>query len=168
MRASPFLKIRKREPSGRPQRESVAEIIAIAANNRVRLGVPAEDARSQLAGSVFGRLCLQQEINRAHYEAGCRFGAVVVRYARIMGYRSPNPRSLDLMLPAGSGADGPIDDPDEIAKARRQYEDLFTALNDAPDGKRYLKALKICILQDQHADLGDLRCGLNILCRLWR
>lgn len=167
MRPSPFLKLPRREPSGRPQRESVAEIVATAAANRIRMGVDPRDARSQLAGSVLGRLCLQREISRGQYEAGCRFAATVVRYARIMGLASPNPRSLDLLGVGGPDHGEPLDDAERIAKARRHYEDMFTALNDAPDGRRYLHALKTCILQDRHAELGDVRCGLNILCRLW-
>lgn len=167
MRPSPFLKIRQREPSGRLQRESVAEITATATRNRIRMGVRPGDARSQLAGSVFGRLSLQQEINARQYEAGCRFGVAVIRYAKVMGFASPNPRSLDMLMLGSGGHGEESDDAEAIAKARRRYEDMFTALNDAPDGKRYLRVLKTCILQDQHVDLGDLRCGLNILCRLW-
>lgn len=168
MRLSPFLKIRQREPSGRHQRESVAQITAVATRNRIRMGVHPEEVRNQLAGFAFGRLALQKIITRDQYEAGCNFGRIVVTYARIMGVPSANPKSISMIMVGGIDHSEPLTDPEKIAKARRSYEDTFSALSDHIDGKRYLHALKACILQDQPTDIGDLRCGLNVLCHLWR
>ncbi|WP_448953056.1 hypothetical protein [Labrys neptuniae] len=168
MRPSPFLKIKQREPSGRHQRERVSDIIATATRNRIRMGVHPKEVRNQLAGFAFGRLCLQKIITQEQYEAGCNFGRIVVTYARIMGVPSANPRSISMIMIGGIDHSEPLTDPERIAKARRSYEDMFSALNDASDGKRYLNALKECILQDQSTDIGDLRCGLNVLCHLWR
>lgn len=169
MRLSPFLKqMRYREPSGRPQRESVAQIINTAARNRIRMGVHPDDVRSQLAGSVFGRLRLDGTITQAQYNAGCNFASIVRRYERIMGIPSANARSASLAGMVGGGSCETPEDEEAVQRARRAYEDAFCAVTEYHEGRDYMKALKLCILQDQPCDLGSLRCGLNLLAHLWR
>jgi hypothetical protein len=162
--------LKEREPgTGRYKREGIDEIMQIAKANRRRLGVPEPELRNQLAGSFLGRLRLAGEINARQYAAGERWGAVVARYARLMGIPCPSPKSpLPTLI---GGGDRHADEalPDEaIARIRRDYADAFAALLDCPDGRAAIAALKTAVIADRPARLGDLRSGLNVLCRLWR
>lgn len=167
MNWSRFFSIPTREPTGRVQRKLVQDVIAVASRNRIRMGVHPDEVRSQLAGSVLGRLRLQGNINTEQYEAGVRFGRLVQRYAAIMGIPLPNPRSAGLALLGGQETI-PEAHEDDVMETRRDYEAVFSVIMDHRDGRAYMQALKSCILADQQATLGDLRCGLNVLCHLWR
>lgn len=171
MRPSPFgIRIPYREPTGRVQRERVQDVIAIAARNRIRMGVHPDDVRSQLAGSTFGRLYLQGIIVRKQYDAGMMFGRLVIRYQRIMGIPSANPRSASLsdFIGGSSSCEAPMDEA-QVMRTRRDYEDMFCAVTEYKEGRQYMAALKTVILQDQPCtDIGSLRCGLNLLAHLWR
>jgi hypothetical protein len=162
--------LKEREPgTGRYRRESKDEIMQLAEENRRRLGVPDTELRSQLAGSFLGRLRLAGEINAQQFAAGERWGVVVARYARLMGVPMATPKSPSTIL-TGSGPWHEEEDQSEeaVARIRRDYADAYTALIDLPDGRAALAALKAAIIADRPASLGDLRCGLNALCRLWR
>lgn len=164
-----FFEIAQREASGRVQREKVSDVISIAARNRVRMGVHPDDVRSQLAGSKFGILYLQGVIVRKQYDAGINFASIVMRYMRIMGIPSPNPRSASLAGLIGGGSCDAPDDEEAVLRVRRAYNDMFEAVTEYAEGRQYMKALKDVILQDQACtDIGSLRCGLNLLAHLWR
>lgn len=162
--------LKEREPgTGRYKRETKDEIMQLAEANRRRLGVSEAELRSQLAGSFLGRLRLAGEINAQQFAAGERWGAVVARYARLMGIPLATPKSPSTILTDGGPWRQEEDQSDEaIARIRRDYADAYTALIDLPDGRAALAALKAAIIADRPASLGDLRCGLNALCRLWR
>jgi hypothetical protein len=162
--------LRERQRDGRYKRETQAEIQAAMINVRLRLGVPVEMCRDQMAGTQLGRLCIQKTISPEQYASGIRFGEVVGRYRAIMlpaqvrGVKSPSTGSVG----GSSGISEEDMSEEDINRRRRDYDDMFCALNDCQDGKEYLRALKICILMDQPCNTGDLRCGLNVLTRLWR
>lgn len=166
----PALKgIVQREPSGKPRRETVADIITPALDNRVKhWGVSLDDARSSLAGYVLGVLRLQNLITRDQHEAGLKWGRLVTRYARIMGLPSASPKSPSVILIGGQDCDTDERTPDQDAKTRRDYDDAWAAVMWAPNGRHLMAALKATVIQDKSSDIGDLRCGLNVLVSLWR
>ena len=166
------MKIRRREPSGKAQRpahaEREAEIIQLAVRNRARdYNLKPEECRDQRAGSKLGYFRITRQIDEDQYEAGLRWERLVRRHRAVEGSPSPSPRSASFVMVA-NGVDGSetLDAEAQIA-VRREWNDAVRALTEYRDGGAFYCAMAL-IENDMWPNLGDLRCGLNILHRLWR
>lgn len=98
-----------REPSGKLQRPSRAQLEAIERRKRdgekaVVLAQPHRMGEtSDLAGSAFGRFCLRIKAKRALYDAGQDYAGLVRRWRAAKGV------PMDVRLGVGGSGDGPSD-----------------------------------------------------------
>ena len=84
-----------REPTGRLSRASQAAVDAISPNEARRLRDAALiGLRAPEWATEIGRLYLEGKINHICFEAGKRWGRLVVAYHRAMGAKPPYPRSM--------------------------------------------------------------------------
>lgn len=169
------MRSKKREKNGRLQRPPVvereAQVIELALYNRRKHdGVPPGAERSQLAGSVFGRLYLEGIISELQYDTGNRWGRLARDYQRLIVAPPPTPRAQALGQVIASSYEGEFDtmSPESILWTRSRYDEMHRALIETREGREYLAALRTVILQDRHANLGHLREALNLLAHLWK
>ncbi len=163
--------LKERQRDGRYKRETIEDILGSNLKARARQGVADKHLRDQRAGTLLGRLFLSKEITSEQYSIGVRFGSVCSRMSGILGSSAVS--RVASVNPGGTGG-GAGDSGDErlsdraISKIRSDYDEAFCAVNESLDGVRYLRAMKEVIVYDRYADLGDLKCGLNILAKRWR
>lgn len=169
------MRVKRREPNGRLQRkplpEREAQIIELAAYNRRKHdGVPIGAERSQLAGSVFGRLCMSKVISETQYETGLRWGQLARGYGRVLAAPPYSPKAQALGQVIQASHDGEFDSmtPEAIAWTRARYDEMHRALIEAKEGREYLAALRRVILEDRHGNIGHLREALNLLAHIWK
>jgi hypothetical protein len=171
-----------REPSGRLARmtkeQREAEVLEVAIRNRLKDMVHPDDAKNQLTGSAFGRLCWRGDISRQQYDSGVAWAYTVHRFNQVVGFGAGLPKTSGVyseMVSYGLSTDP---DPDlkaveelksEINNIRREIRDHCSAYAAAA-----LSVLRDVILADRHErslnakELGNLRCGLNALVRHYR
>lgn len=167
-------------------------IVSIARDARIRMyGVAANDAMTDKAGSVFGRMYLQGELGavkhssgvaEAMYEAGVEFAKR--RHAYLHAIQSPrSPRSGSdigyvhdaLQGDAEPGMDAaPVVVLDDEAYAQRctrakaRYAEVRRAAMEADP--LALMALEMIVCEDRQSDrlFGPLRVGCNAIARMMR
>lgn len=145
-----------------------------------------DDADNPRASYCLGRLFLAGRnspddplsIRPAQFAAGERYAGIALRHASIMGYQTGSPRAATFDLAAGGSSCR--QDPDEamILDVRRQWSDVYRTLMDAGRELRRgpyvgIATYDICLDRISYEALdegrvGDLRTGLNALCRMWR
>jgi hypothetical protein len=163
--------LKERQRDGKYKAETIADILDAPLKVRARQGVPDKYLRDQRAGSLLGRLHLSKEITSAQYSVGVRFGAICRKMSTLLGsgqlssVRSPNIGGTGGA--SGSGSDESLSE-QAIARIRDDYDEAYSAVNESLEGVKYLRALKEVIVFDRYADLGHLKCGLNILAKRWR
>ena len=169
------MRIKRREPNGRLQRkplpEREAQIIELALYNRRKHdGVPVGAERSQLAGSVFGRVYLAGIISGLQYDTGTRWGKLARSYGRVLAAPPYSPKAQALGQVIQASHDGEFDSmtPEAIAWTRVRYDEMHKALIEAKEGREYLAALRRVILEDRYGNIGHLREALNLLAHLWK
>lgn len=169
--------IPQRHPSGRlyepgpkeRKEESERDAMATVIEARQRVfGVSEDDAKKFEAGSVIGRLHLTQEISAAQLEAASRY-ETVVRLANAAILVKPLSSPGDLNRSRGHDAsDGT--DPDYIEKCRaaeKQATACWRALRESHPLARW--AVDTIVVDNQLVPaIGELRVGLNVLCRVFR
>ncbi len=173
----------KREPSGKISRrkadvterfareldQAERDTLRPGLEARVRMhGVKPEDARSQMAGSFVGRLCLGKEISVAQYEAAMTFledyrnNAVAIKAPR-------DPSGVDLNRVQGGSVGG--ENIEFYRRATTRWRAAVAAVQERQNELRgqgaIYAALETCVLRDSevHHMLGWLREGLNALAR---
>ncbi len=124
----------------------------------VALGLAARDE----AGWHFGRLYLIGAINMYQYAAAQRLDWVTRRYRRML-VRVTHVGAVD---PASTGGGKSAEDLSEeaqrrMAKARRDYDQMYDILGECPDGVR--EAVVGALERDAVTDLSMLRQGLDAL-----
>ena len=171
-----------REQSGRLQRKSQAEreaeTLEVAIRNRLKDMVHPDDARNQLTGSPFGRLCWRGDITRQQYDSGVAWAYTIHRYSQVVGLGTGLPKTSGVyseMVAYGLSTDP---EPDlkaveelksEVNNLRREIYDHCSAYAQAA-----ISVLRDVILADRHErtlsgkELGNLRCALNALVRHYR
>jgi hypothetical protein len=163
-----------------PQRgEREAEVIELAVSRRAR-EVGEQDAKDPMAGYALGRLCLAGKrkdphgISVAQHDAGLHWARVVSRYASVKGIALPLTRSGGFEMVARGMSCGEQPSAEQITVALRAYNDAYAELRflDPLNGAPIKVCRDVCI-QDRHEhtlspdDLGNLRCGLNVLAKLY-
>lgn len=169
----------------RSPRESVAEIKGVVMAQRLRL-MSRDVAGDPMAGHCLGRLRLASvawhadpiSISEAQYGAGERYAALAVRHAVIQGYQTGSPRAATFDLVGGGLSCKQEPDEETILQVRRQWSDAYRTLMDAGTALHRgtfvaIRTYDICLdrLAFEALDdrvVGDLRIGLNSLCKLWR
>lgn len=109
-----------REPSGRPQRPSVAEIRSSTIEARMRQhGLTLAQAGDRLAGYEIGRLYLRRQIDLVDVEVCDDYVQTVARFMAITNPCHPFPKAMDYVATIrGLGGDLPQSSVDNI---RKQY-----------------------------------------------
>lgn len=105
-----------REPSGRLSRASAAAVDAVSPAEAKRLMVAAlAGVQAQEWGTEIGRLFLAAKVDQYEFEAGKRWGRLVVAYHQSIGARPPYPKAMIFNRVDPS----PEPDPDSEAGKRR-------------------------------------------------
>lgn len=126
---------------------------------RLRDGATMDNWRDQMRGSCLGRLLIKRCITTRQFEAGERWAGLVHRYAKAAGIPAPTPKAVDLN--AIRGAYHGLDDPEELKRLHRVYDDAYAALHDA--GRYALVSVTECCIRDEMPLLTSLRIGLDAL-----
>lgn len=142
--------------------------VGIHARQRV-FGLTLDDARKEEAGTVIGRLLITKEISAPQFEAAKRYEEIVrLADAAILLSRNP-PSAGDLNRSRGHDA-SEGDDPAYVAKctlANRDANNCWRALKEAGQLCRW--AVDSFVIENQNVQaLGELRVGLNALCRVMK
>jgi hypothetical protein len=170
----------QRDESGRIVRadckpaETEEQIQSTVLAYRLRAGIPEQELRSQKAESPFGRLEIAGSITPIQYEAGRRFARTLERHRRVVD-DSPSPFPSPVSLEAGSQGKSSRPEPDEssINAIKRDYADMMSVLLDLEHSALYrgtsqlLRSVilfEVEIVRDER-QIGNLRAGLNVLCR---
>lgn len=124
-----------REPNGRPQRPSVAEIRSSTVYARMRQhGLTLVQAGERLAGYEIGRLYLRGQIDLVDVEVCDDYVQTVARFMALTNPQHPFPKAMDYVATIkGIGGD-PSDQ--EIATVRSKYDVPSKFLTDAKNGVR--------------------------------
>lgn len=124
-----------REPSGRPQRPSVAEIRSSTIEARMRQhGLTLAQAGDRLAGYEIGRLYLRRQIDLVDVEVCDDYVQTVARFMAITNPCHPFPKAMDYVATI-RGLGGELSD-QEIATVRSRYDVPNEFLTDAKNGVR--------------------------------
>lgn len=130
----------------------------------------------RLLGTSLGRLAHlgktkpENGISPRQFGAGSYFGWLYRVNAKLRGWPSPNPRALDYGASSAGFSVNPEDSPEWIDEVKSRWGDMYREIIDA-DGRRgrVFEILKRVLLEDLDlgsvAELGDLRLGLNAICR---
>ncbi len=181
-------RIRERRPEAERDHRPVEPshvIRSVVMAQRIRM-VGEGDAADPLAGFCLGRLALAGRnsptdplsISHAQYEAGDRYASIALKHASVQGYQTGSPRAATFDLAAGGTSCRAERDEAEILDVRRQWSDVYRTLMDVGTSLRrgpYVAIATYDICLDRIAyealdegKVGDLRIGLNALCRIWR
>lgn len=117
-----------REPSGRPQRDSVADTKAMTIHARMRQhGLTLADAGDRLAGYEIGRLYLRRQIDLIDVEVCDDYVQTVARYMALTNPQHPFPRAIDYLAIRGDGGE-----PSQasIDNTRKQYNEWLQPLEE--------------------------------------
>ncbi|ALN73544.1 hypothetical protein [Aureimonas sp. AU20] len=157
--------------------EKQKDIVSVATAARVRLfGIAANDALSDKAGSVFGRMYLQGELGpvrgkegmaEAVYEAGMEFARRRKAYLSAIS-APPSPRSSSELSGGGRhiGVDNESDAyAQHCARSRARYAEIRRVCLDAD--AMSIMALETIVCEDKMsaALVGSLRIGCNAIHR---
>ena len=133
-------------------------------------GLSPEDAKTELAGYVLGRMRLDRAINEVELEAGNRYAKDMARYYRLTGITAPSPRAQSLFSIAGH--EGEIS-PERATQAREASNNMMKlegVLLRLPNGPRVKTTVfNVCFMDhDNLRDMpshmfGWLHCGLRAL-----
>lgn len=152
--------------------------MSVGIRNRLKDMVHPDDAKNQLTGSSFGRLCWRGDISRQQYDSGVAWAYTVHRFNQVVGFGAGLPKTSGVyteMVAYGLSTDP---EPDlktieelksEVNNIRREIKDHCSAYAAAA-----LAVLRDVILADRHErslspkELGNLRCGLNALVRHYK
>lgn len=156
----------KREPSGRVQTPPAHEIRGVVLEQRRRL-VGSEQATSELAGFVLGRLHLKRYINdRRLVDAGLKWAQLVGTYCRIYGIPKATPQACQMNVSYGIPIIAELPE-DRIQAIKSEYHSAFAALMDA--GMIPLRVTNdVCVNDswpgdDVHGFVDKLDAGLQAL-----
>lgn len=173
----------KREPNGQLSRQLTAvatrlrdaldkderDTISIGVEARERIwGVPANDARDQMAGSFIGRLCMSKELSPEQYEAAQTWAEEADANLWAIG-APPRMGAIDLNRVHGNG-----NAPENVARAhavRTRYiisaQVVQARQNELRGTAALFAALQYLVMEDKplHHLVPDLRCVLNALAK---
>jgi hypothetical protein len=172
----------KREPNGKlsrrkdekQARRTIDEQanMAVGKEARVRVhgedqGVTADNAGTELAGSVCGRLLLQGSISSEHMDAAKAFQETYAAYQRVMDSPRP-PKAVEI----GGATGGSLREitPEQANRAKERWAEACLCLARTNQEHRTATIYAACdyiVLRDQYLPhlFGDLRLGLNALAR---
>lgn len=124
-----------REPNGKLQRPSVAEIRHATVEARMRQhGLTLVQAGDRLAGYEIGRLYLRKQIDLVDVEVCDDYVQTVARFMSLTNPQHPFPKAMDyLMTIKGQGGD-PSEQ--QISSVRDRYDVPHKFLTDAGNGVR--------------------------------
>lgn len=118
-----------REPSGRPQRPSVAEIRSSTIEARMRQhGLTLAQAGDRLAGYEIGRLYLRRQIDLVDVEVCDDYVQTVARFMAITNPCHPFPKAMDYVATIRGLGGEPSQE--QIARTRKQYAEWLQPLNE--------------------------------------
>lgn len=118
-----------REPNGRPQRASVAEIRSSTIEARMRQhGLTLAQAGDRLAGYEIGRLYLRRQIDLVDVEVCDDYVQTVARFMALTNPNHPFPKAMDYVATIKGIGGEPSSD--QIARTRKQYAEWLQPLND--------------------------------------
>lgn len=138
-----------------------------------------EDPRSRYHGSLIGKLLITKQIDPVQFGAAERYAGLRARYLVAVGAPSETAKALDPSQDASARPLWSADVTDEdqaqaIANTKANWADCMSALRDcsrvyhgAAGSGRVSEVIRLAVVDGVLADLGDLRCGLNVLARLW-
>ncbi len=151
--------------------------MTIAIAQRIKSGIEPDNAKSDLAGTVIGRLYLNKEIQKHHFEAAEHFAADLDRWLSISGIGRGTARGSSLMtLMSGTfGSSMPADPPQEVIERSKKCVEAartFLRVNIGPDEYfATMNAMESVLIRDELPSPGSvhvLRSALNILARHYR
>jgi hypothetical protein len=160
-------------------RETESQAMQTATEARQRVfGVSEKDARLPSIGSALGRLQMagnEHGLSSEQRSVAEQWGETHIRYCRVMGFSSPNPKSPAMIMVARGVDNAPSPDDEEVFKIRRRWSDAYSALarHQLEYGKPSpYEILRAVVIEDymptSGQELGNLRIALNILSHLWR
>lgn len=149
--------------------EKDAQSVAIKARKRVH-GLKEKDAKSQHAGSVLGRIFIDEKITDAQREAGERFAEDMARYYALYGLPFPSARAQNIFSVKGFGGE----ESESKVDAAKKVTSKILAINDElvkrPNYAQVKSTLfNVCVMDYDHlrampdAQFAYLRAGLRAL-----
>lgn len=170
----------KREPNGKLSRkaEHVQErrtideeaAMSVAKDARIRVhDVSSENAGTELAGSVIGRLYLRGEINSDQLRAAMIFSQAYADYQRAVDSPRP-PKAVNI---DGASGSTPVDmDAKRANRARSEWGSMIGILQLANNAHRHAAVYAACdyiVLRDTDLPhlLPSMRLGLNAIARAY-
>lgn len=135
-------------------------------------------ASDPLWGSALGRLRSaggETGITRDQFDAASAWGDLYARYCHMMGFSSPNAKSVALIGAMGGMSCAPEPTDDEIAHTRAKWAEAYIALDqravDHGTPTPYGMLVRV-VVEDRdptgHRELGNLRIACNELLRIQR
>ena len=124
-----------REPNGRAQRPSVAEIRHSTVEARMRQhGLTLVQAGDRLAGYEIGRLYLRKQIDLVDVEVCDDYVQTVARFMSLTNPQHPFPKAMDyLMTIKGQGGEPSAE---QIIRTRKRYAEWLQPLNECESRAR--------------------------------
>lgn len=153
------------------------DVMAAAISQRIKAGIKPDMAKSDLAGTVIGKLYLTGQIQRHHFDAAEHFALDCDRWLSISGLGRGTAQGSSLMITMmGKGGITCSSDPppEVIDRAKNNIESAksFLRVNLAPDEYfACMNALDRVLVRDETPAPGSiaiLRSSLNILARHYR
>ena len=133
-------------------------------------GLSPEDAKSDLAGFVLGRMRLDKAINEVELKAGERYAEDMARYYRLTGLAAPSPRAQSLFSVRGHDGEVTEEQATSARAASNKMMELEGILLRLPNGPRVKTTVfNVCFMDhDNLRDMpshmfGWLHCGLLAL-----
>lgn len=171
----------ERHPNGTIRHsERKQEVMGVALNQRIRMGVDPNVAKDPLYGFALGRLRSTNALSQQQYETGQKFQSVVERYLSLNGLSRGTARSASLaeMMSGMSCVTEPTEE--QIADIRNDYKLTMAALQNGLMREDFHDAVNILmqvVIRDEDISggpyqysnrIGLLRYGLNVLARHYR
>lgn len=127
-------KFGSREPSGRPQRETVAEARSMSIDARMRQhGLSLAQAGERLAGYEIGRMYLRHEIDLVDVEVCDDYVQTVARFMALCNPQHPFPKAIDYLAVRGESGEP---SQEQINAVRTRYTEWLKPLEECDSRAR--------------------------------
>jgi hypothetical protein len=172
---------RPRMPSGERSRlkpsERAEDILAVAKNQPHR--VNGLNPLDKGHGSIIGKMMFAREVSAVQVKAAERYAGLRQMYLSAIGAQPENAQAMNFggagVSMKWAGETAGMTDAEKCATIRHAYGDAVAAMQEAGvsvygavNRNRIAEALRVCVMENRGADVGDVRLALNALVRLWK
>jgi hypothetical protein len=154
-----------REPNGRPQRATVAEIRASTVHARMaQHKLTLVQAGDRLAGYEIGRLYLRGQIDLVDVEVCDDYVQTVARFMALTNPQHPFPKAMDYLAAKGFGGEP---SQDQIASIRKRYAEWIEPLSGL-DSRARMIFNGVVFYDNQASDIHAIKPCIAALRRKFR